>query len=303
MSVCYGGKCSLNCSPNVLSCPRNKLLFHFRSCSHHVAGGFLQCPIDMPHTGAVDSFVAPPHSHLSYITVSEVHAAIPVLSGFKFYVWLSGLSENVTRTTAHLRTQGHAKLFSLLLNTKTFCLSLTKSLRNCALQVWSTGSRSPTTPRNKHASESSLELSLKGYTILNSSSCNWGVLLSGPQRPAHFGVVSKSNLIWMCDWEDSCSKGNTCESAQTHTMIWRGSLCKVVFCNKMLWPCCIAVYQKKKEKETWTLDRECLLLCRKVIIACIFNTDAGQKKTIQKTNKTEMVQSDCLTFPQMSLFF
>lgn len=120
-------------------------------------------------------------------------------------------------------TQGHAKLFSLLLNTKTFCLSLTVSLCftlcNCALQVWSTGWRSPTTPRNKHASESSLELSLKGYMILNSSNCNWGLLLSRPQRPAHFGVVSQSNLIWLWHWEDSCSKGNARESIQTHTMI------------------------------------------------------------------------------------
>lgn len=83
---------------------------------------------------------------------------------------------------------------------------------------------------------------------------------------------------------------------------------------QLLWCCCIIVHIKNPTRtlsssckhmwclDTWTVDAESLLLCREMIIlhVCSFNTDAGEKKTMEWNGTMGSSSSD---FPQTSAFY
>ena len=63
--------------------------------------------------------------HLSYITLSKGHTDIPKSSYFKFYIWVSGLHENVVKTTEQSGAmqeckscQAHLNIQNSLLNSR-----------------------------------------------------------------------------------------------------------------------------------------------------------------------------------------
>lgn len=187
--------------------PEISFFFQFRSYSRHAANGFVPHPLYVSHTGVLDTFVVfppPPSWHLSYITVSESPCRHTSLIRFQIlrmvvraYVKCNK-NHGALRSRAAVETNSrtckallftreymavsrplHISLIYFIYYLDIFRIYLTVSLCfsvcNCAQQVWSTGQRrppTPPTPRNSHVSESSLELSLKGYMILNSSNCS-----------------------------------------------------------------------------------------------------------------------------------